>query len=343
MVGGAARGTVVEGSSKGNPIESQVWPARAVSRASLHEWPPGVIDRALQVDVWPDRIELEVSLGLSDATVQMVLKERLPDGEEIASTPEARTQQLQPLVLDELCQVLELTVDGQSVAWQPIRSELSSKHHVLFFCYLEAPLQIGEQPVEIEVRDRSFPKLENQLRLALRPRRTQRLRANVAPLVIRADRIMLSEIAKEDADAARRMRAIVAARDYDPATSIVEQRQADTQDETSASESSNQATTLDRAKSTPRTPTPDEPGQTAKENGSKGSKPFQPTPVPQDDREEPESRLADESEAEPASLEMVRDSASSTFVRGQLAVIGLALLFVAAGSWLWLRQGKRTR
>lgn len=133
----------------------------------------------------------------------------------MAETPELRTQQLQELVLAELCRVIELQVDGEPVAWKPIRSELSSKHHILFFCYLEAPCQVDDQPVEIVIRDHSFPELENQLRLALRPRRTKRLRANVAPLVIRTERIMLSELSTDDAQDARRMRAVVAPADYE--------------------------------------------------------------------------------------------------------------------------------
>lgn len=283
---------------------------RMASRViGMHEWPPGVIDRALQVDVWPDRIDLEVRLGLSAPTVLEELKSRLEDDSLIADLPEQRIEQLRDLVLTELARVIELRIDGVPVSFTPVGSELSSKHHILFFCYFEAHCQIVDRPVEIVIHDRSFPKLENQLRLALRPRRTKRLRSNVEPLVIRSDRIMLNELPSDIQKDARRIRAIVAPSDYEaPSRGVAEV-----------------ATTPPTSVSSEvaRDPIPDAelPPQVSEE-AAKG-----PDPVASDrmmDRDQSFSRL---------------DSANVTWAQGVL--IALALLFIVSGIWMWQTQSRR--
>lgn len=175
--------------------------------SALDEWPDGIVDRGLQCDIFPDRIEVEMSVGLSDATVIQALQTRLPTGTTLASTPDGQLDQLRAISLEELMTAITLEIDGVPLELKAVRSEISARHHIRFYCYLEAKLEPLAGERRFQLIDGSFPELQNQLRIALRPRGTELGRTNVAPLIVRADRIYMIDLSRDDRLDARTIRA----------------------------------------------------------------------------------------------------------------------------------------
>jgi hypothetical protein len=130
----------------------------------------------------------------------------LPENASLASTPAGQLDQLREIILEELKSVVTLEVDGQRLELKAIRSEISARHHIRFYCFLEAELEPLAGERSIRLHDGSFADLQNQLRIALRPRGTELVRTNVEPLIVRADRLYLIELSPDDQHDARTIR-----------------------------------------------------------------------------------------------------------------------------------------
>lgn len=180
------------------------------SPAAAHEWPDGVVDRSIQLDIWPDHVEMLIGVGMSHWTVSQLLEDRVSSPAEIAETPQARIEQLREILLVEFANDLQLEIAGQAIELTPVSSELSSKHHVLFFLTIRGEYEMSTEPREVELVDAMFTNWKNQMRLAIRPRQTEMFEANVEPLIVRAERLELWKLAEDDAQAARRMHAYAA-------------------------------------------------------------------------------------------------------------------------------------
>lgn len=176
---------------------------------SADEWPDGIVDRATQVDVFEDRIKVEMSVGMSDPTVEQSLRELKGTEFTLADSIESRLDQLREASLQHLAEQLKLKINGEPVSWTSLKSEVSSQHHIRFFVYLEAPIDVNTSELSIEIRDNTFSWLRNQLRPALRPRGVKLTRSNVPPMVIRSERVYVSELPKDDQQLATRIYAVM--------------------------------------------------------------------------------------------------------------------------------------
>lgn len=178
------------------------------SASSIDEWPDGVVDRGVQCDIWPDKVEIEMSVGMSDGTVMQALQHRLGEDAELAETVEGRLDQLRLMINDELSSSIEIQIDGEAAVLTPVRTEISARHHIRFYCYLEAPITPRVGPVELQLFDNSFQDLQNQLRIALRGRRVELERSNVPPLIVRCERVFMVDLSAADAQDARTIRGV---------------------------------------------------------------------------------------------------------------------------------------
>lgn len=103
----------------------------------------------------------------------------------------------QTAVLTEIAKQFEITCNGVRVNLTPHSVELSPRHHVNALAKLEFDLPPADR-IRLVAHDLVFPDNGGAGRYALKPKgSTMLLRSNVAPILVRADRIDLNGLSPE--------------------------------------------------------------------------------------------------------------------------------------------------
>jgi hypothetical protein len=124
--------------------------------ATTHALPDNHIERAVQVYVHAERIEVHYHLGLTDRQVRSELAALAP-GEPVPDDPAAALRCYEQRVAPRLAEQLRLTVDGELWPLSVSGVDRRERHHERFVVQCEAPLPLGPEPRRIEVRDLSEP------------------------------------------------------------------------------------------------------------------------------------------------------------------------------------------
>jgi hypothetical protein len=137
-----------------------------------HPLPDGQVERAVQVLVFPERIEMQYQVGLSDRQVLAEL-DRLGEANDAEDDPSAALLRYGQLVAERLPSRLTVRVDARvrPVALRDLRWD--ERHHVRFVVVCEASVSVVSRTVRIEVRDQTSPgaAVIECRRMALRGRR----------------------------------------------------------------------------------------------------------------------------------------------------------------------------
>ncbi len=160
--------------------------AALLTAVIAHDLPPGVVERAVQVTVRSDAIEVQYQFGMNEQT----LRARLLDAGHTPAEPlEALEQQYLEYAARVLPKQLELLLDGRPVEPSSITSQLIYQHHLQFELQFEVPWTPQQRETEFVLRDRNFPELPGHSRLAMRSRGAAQVISDVAPILVRAPRL----------------------------------------------------------------------------------------------------------------------------------------------------------
>lgn len=95
-------------------------------------------------------------------------------------------------VLAKIAEQLQITCNGERVHIRPVSVELSPRHHVNALAKLEFGLSADEK-IHLIIKDELFDDKNGAVKYALKPKKSALLlRSNVAPILIRAERIELN-------------------------------------------------------------------------------------------------------------------------------------------------------
>lgn len=167
-----------------------------------HELPDGEIERRVQVVVKPDRVLVEYSLAMNEATLE---NELLRCEQRPAETLASMWEQYQEIVLPSLPENMHLTIDGECSPLKPIRADYSGRSHVQLTCLLRSDILLTEQPKKIIVTDGNFLDSPGDYRIAMKGRSGAKMvEPTVPPLVTRAKPVVLSKLTKQQKQAAAR-------------------------------------------------------------------------------------------------------------------------------------------
>lgn len=173
--------------------------------ASGHSLPDGHVERAVQVLVYPSRIEIRYLIGINDNTVT----ERLKQSELPAAIPaesDAALLEYGKRIFPELAGRIAVTLDGQHQPVRPMERSRIYKHHVQLECVYHIAIGGSEAPRKLTIVDKNFHDAPGAHRMAIKGREGAFvLDATAPPILARVERIPWTEMTKEQKLAATRL------------------------------------------------------------------------------------------------------------------------------------------
>ncbi len=153
---------------------------------SAHELEDGFLERALEVVIRDERLQVRFYAGLTETTMVQWLEA----WEENPSVGESSVRdQFKHELSKRLQRLLELTVNGERAELKFVGIEDCPRHQFDFLVHLENTLP-ADQTLEIKLTDRGLDHWKSAARYSLKGLGTTMIsKSNVAPIIIRSRRI----------------------------------------------------------------------------------------------------------------------------------------------------------
>ena len=172
--------------------------------ATLHEQPLGVVDRQVQVTVYPERLTVDYRLGLGESSMRAALR-RL--GIPYPSGKAAETYR--STIAGRLPRFLTIRVNGAAVPLRLVEVAASSRHHVAAEIRYEGEFAAAG-PLTVEVADENYRLVAGDHRVALRGRGGVRVTDSDGPeLLVRAEPVRMEGLSRLQRDRQRCRRAVL--------------------------------------------------------------------------------------------------------------------------------------
>jgi hypothetical protein len=162
-----------------------------------HPLPDQHVERAVQVTVYPSRIEIHYFLGINDNTVADWLRQ-FSGREEPPDTPDAAFAEFSKRIFPQISKQLAVTIEGKRCVLQPQEHARVYKHHVQLECVYQVPVEPDESPRALTIVDDNFSTAPGAHRMAIKGREGAFvLDATAPPILARVERIPWNEMTKE--------------------------------------------------------------------------------------------------------------------------------------------------
>ena len=162
-----------------------------------HVLPDGVVERSVQVTVYPDRLEIRYQVGFNPKTLARQLQQLAPHSP-VPDDPNEALARYRELVLPRLAQRLNVRVDGQQREVLPIEARRIFRHHAQLECVLHVPLEAPYASTRLQLEDENFPDALGSHRMAVKGRAgVEVTESNVPPILARAERIEAAKLDPE--------------------------------------------------------------------------------------------------------------------------------------------------
>ena len=153
-----------------------------------HKLKDGFVERAVEVVVRDDTLNLKYFVGLNEVTMAATLAEWNGDSKTSLDS-EKINDEFQRVLLEQLASQMEIEIDGRRKELTGVAVDICPKHHFDFVASYTLRLPV-DQTLEIEIADKNFTANESAARFAFKGvGSTMVNRTNVAPIIIRAKRI----------------------------------------------------------------------------------------------------------------------------------------------------------
>ena len=205
-----------------------VGPPGGLDQLSAHEFADGHVERSLSFVVQDQKVFVEYAVGCNTNTMKALLNQWQASSESASATtppvPPAAAGSIVPTVstpadtsandplaaadveiekafqtavLAEIARQLDVTCNGKRVDIRPVSVELSPRHHVNALARLEFDLPQADK-IRLIAHDFLFQGNDGAVKYALKPKQsTILLRSNVAPILVRAERVELNGLGPE--------------------------------------------------------------------------------------------------------------------------------------------------
>ena len=162
-----------------------------------HVLPDGVVERAVQVTVYPDRLEIRYQVGFNPKTLARHLQQLAPDSP-VPDDPDEALARYRELILPRLAQRLNVRVDGQRREVLLIEARRIFRHHAQLECVLHVPIEAPYASTRLQLEDENFPDAPGSHRMAVKGRAgVEVTESNAPPILARAERIEAAKLGPE--------------------------------------------------------------------------------------------------------------------------------------------------
>lgn len=179
--------------------------------AWAHELKDGVVERDVQLVVFPDRVEIQYTVEMNPRTRDQHIEQLLVAARKIkpSGSSRSRTTSLttEPDAIraawDDYCKLLAsvmaedvtLTIDSKRQAIDLVSSETIEKHSIKLHFVFAAKFQVASESQSLALRDKNFEDQPGYHRMAIKGRRGVEVTdANVPVIVSRVKRVEWSEL-----------------------------------------------------------------------------------------------------------------------------------------------------
>ncbi len=181
-----------------------------------HRLPDHVVERAVQVTVYPQRIEIVYQIGFNEVTLAEQLRSLAPDVP-VPDSPEQTLEIYRQRILPRLADGLQVQLDGKPVTVQPREARRATLHHAQLECVMEVPLSSDDPPVSLKVHDQNFASDPGGHRMAAKGRDGPRLLNNsVPPILARVAQVPDDQLSDEQRASRRWIEAEIGWPAHDP-------------------------------------------------------------------------------------------------------------------------------
>jgi hypothetical protein len=182
-----------------------VWCVAIGVLALGHPLPDQHVERAVQVTVYPSRIEIHYFLGVNDNTVADWLRQ-FAGSEELPDAADAAFVEFSQRIFPQLAKQIAVTIEGKRHTVRLKEHARVYKHHVQLECVYQVPVEPDESPRALTIVDGNFRSAPGAHRMAIKGREGAFvLDATAPPILARAERIPWSEMTKEQKYSATRV------------------------------------------------------------------------------------------------------------------------------------------
>lgn len=190
--------------------------------ALAHELDDGFVERAVQVRIRDDQLNIEYNVGLTEPTMQQIIessgagKHALDTENETGIAQPHIREQFKAIALTAIPESLSLTVDGQV---QQLAVESIAEypgHHYDFVINLSCKLSV-RGPADFHLKDLNYTGLDGAVRYALKSSgKTMITRSNASPVIVRAKRHPLGTLKPDERHNACQITATIAVINSEP-------------------------------------------------------------------------------------------------------------------------------
>jgi hypothetical protein len=143
--------------------------ALVAALALAHPLPEGAIDRGSQTIVSNDKVEVIYWVGMSPKTLEVDLRQMLPQGEIVPADENAQLERYRQLLGDRLLDRMQLSIDGEATPLACVEALIAPKDHFILELHFEAALPKVDEEIEVQFRDLNYFGIAGYQRTALRP------------------------------------------------------------------------------------------------------------------------------------------------------------------------------
>ncbi len=172
-----------------------------------HVLPDGVIERAAQVTIFPDHVEIRYHIGCNEATLADQLRQLDPQHAPPADADEG-FERYREAILPKLAQQIQVHVGDQPREVEPVESKRIFLHHAQVQCTYRVPIAPPETATGLRIHDTSFPDTPGSHRLAAKGRAGVVVTdTNVPPILARVEWRDVEQLSEEQLEERRRIEA----------------------------------------------------------------------------------------------------------------------------------------
>lgn len=179
-----------------------------------HDLPDGFVERSTAILIRDRQIKIEYAVGLSAGTMRSLLErwgEQIDGGWRApAIDDEMVREEFVKRSPQHLLKGVNLRLDDRPLEMEVRRAERSVRHHYDLELTLQADLPKQPGMWRMEWDDKNFLDLDGAIRKSCKAAgRSLLIRSNAAPIIVRAERVELGKLSKEDRHEASRILATV--------------------------------------------------------------------------------------------------------------------------------------
>ena len=188
-----------------------------------HDLKDGVVERDVQMVVFPDRVEIQYTIEMSSSTRDKHIEQMATERKDSVSRPASKQSisfgpdldeireawdDYRKLLEDELTESFSLAIDEQQQSLELVSSETIEKHSTKLYFVFAAKFQVASREQVLVMQDKNFESHACYHRMALKGRRGVQVKDANAPFIVsQVERVEWAKLTKQQQRDASTVRA----------------------------------------------------------------------------------------------------------------------------------------